>query len=153
MVQEAAYEYGKNLGIAFQLIDDVLDVRASQVEFGKPSHGADMRLGLATGPVLFAWRALAQEAGAATEAGAAAGANAAADKAALLGKLIGRKFQREGDVGQALELVGGTDGVARTAALARTFARRAERAVLVLPATRARAALVRLARDLLERAK
>ncbi|XP_036893129.1 all trans-polyprenyl-diphosphate synthase PDSS1 isoform X2 [Sturnira hondurensis] len=53
MVHEIAYQYGKNVGIAFQLIDDVLDFTSSSDQMGKPTS-ADLKLGLATGPVLFA---------------------------------------------------------------------------------------------------
>uniref|UniRef100_A0A8C8DFK5 Prenyl (decaprenyl) diphosphate synthase, subunit 1 n=1 Tax=Oryzias sinensis TaxID=183150 RepID=A0A8C8DFK5_9TELE len=52
-VHEIAYQYGKNVGIAFQLVDDVLDFTSGAQQLGKPS-AADLKLGLATGPVLFA---------------------------------------------------------------------------------------------------
>jgi hexaprenyl-diphosphate synthase len=73
-VVEAAYLYGKNLGLAFQLVDDMLDYTISGEELGKPA-GADLELGLATAPLLFAWK----------------------DNKSL-GKLVGRKFAEEGDV-------------------------------------------------------
>lgn len=73
-VVEAAYLYGKNLGLAFQLVDDMLDYTVSGAELGKPA-GADLELGLATAPLLFAWK----------------------DNKSL-GKLVGRKFSQEGDV-------------------------------------------------------
>jgi hexaprenyl-diphosphate synthase len=73
-VVEAAYLYGKNLGLAFQLVDDMLDYTISGEELGKPA-GADLELGLATAPLLFAWK----------------------DNKSL-GKLVGRKFSQEGDV-------------------------------------------------------
>ncbi|XP_054581667.1 all trans-polyprenyl-diphosphate synthase PDSS1 isoform X2 [Eptesicus fuscus] len=53
VVHEIAYQYGKNVGIAFQLIDDVLDFTSCSEQMGKPTS-ADLKLGLATGPVLFA---------------------------------------------------------------------------------------------------
>lgn len=71
---EAAYAYGKNLGLAFQLVDDMLDYTISEAELGKPA-GADLELGLATAPLLFAWRNDKQ-----------------------LGSLVGRKFAEAGDV-------------------------------------------------------
>lgn len=37
-----------------QLVDDVLDFSASSSALGKPSAGTDLRLGLTTGPVLYA---------------------------------------------------------------------------------------------------
>lgn len=50
---EKAFLYGKNLGLAFQLMDDLLDFVASSEIIGKPA-AADLKLGLATAPVLFA---------------------------------------------------------------------------------------------------
>lgn len=50
---DLAYEFGKNFGMAFQLIDDLLDVTATDDDLGKPAI-ADMKLGLSTAPVLFA---------------------------------------------------------------------------------------------------
>jgi len=73
-VVEAAYQYGKNLGLAFQLVDDMLDYTVSGAELGKPA-GADLELGLATAPLLFAWREHKE-----------------------LGTLVGRKFAEPGDV-------------------------------------------------------
>lgn len=73
-IVEAAYQYGKNLGLAFQLVDDMLDYTVSGQELGKPA-GADLELGLATAPLLFAWRENKE-----------------------LGTLVGRKFSEEGDV-------------------------------------------------------
>jgi hexaprenyl-diphosphate synthase len=73
-VVEAAYLYGKNLGLAFQLVDDMLDYVISGEELGKPA-GADLELGLATAPLLFAW-----------------------EQCEELGRLVGRKFSEPGDV-------------------------------------------------------
>ena len=73
-VVEAAYAYGRNLGLAFQLVDDMLDYTISGTELGKPA-GADLELGLATAPLLFAWRSRPE-----------------------LGELVGRRFGQEGDV-------------------------------------------------------
>jgi hexaprenyl-diphosphate synthase len=73
-VCQAAYDYGKSIGIAFQLIDDMLDFIVSADEFGKPVN-ADLSLGLATAPVLYA-----------------------AETHAELWPLIERKFNQQGDV-------------------------------------------------------
>lgn len=50
---EAMAEYGMNLGIAFQIIDDVLDYSANQEKLGK-TVGDDFREGKMTAPVLYA---------------------------------------------------------------------------------------------------
>ena len=53
--QEALKAFGMNLGIAFQIIDDVLDYSAVQAELGK-SIGDDFREGKITLPVILAFR-------------------------------------------------------------------------------------------------
>ena len=53
--EEALRAYGLNLGIAFQLIDDVLDYSARQHELGK-TIGDDFREGKITLPVILAFR-------------------------------------------------------------------------------------------------
>jgi geranylgeranyl pyrophosphate synthase len=50
---EVAFQYGRNIGLAFQLVDDLLDFVSSSDTMGKPT-AADLKLGLATAPVLFA---------------------------------------------------------------------------------------------------
>jgi octaprenyl-diphosphate synthase len=49
--QRALWEYGFNLGIAFQLVDDLLDYTADEVALGKPI-GGDLREGKVTLPVI-----------------------------------------------------------------------------------------------------
>ena len=45
-------EYGQNLGIAFQIIDDVLDYTEDQTTIGKPA-GNDLRQGMVTLPLIY----------------------------------------------------------------------------------------------------
>ncbi len=51
--EEQMGEYGRNLGIAFQIVDDVLDLTASEELLGKPV-GSDLREGKATLAVVHA---------------------------------------------------------------------------------------------------
>jgi octaprenyl-diphosphate synthase len=53
--ETALYDYGMNLGIAFQLVDDVLDYSALQAKLGK-TLGDDFREGKITLPVILAFR-------------------------------------------------------------------------------------------------
>lgn len=53
--EEALESYGKNLGIAFQLVDDALDYSAKQASFGK-AVGDDFREGKITLPVVLSFR-------------------------------------------------------------------------------------------------
>jgi geranylgeranyl pyrophosphate synthase len=52
-LSDVAFQYGRNVGLAFQLVDDLLDFVSSSAAMGKPT-AADLKLGLATAPVLFA---------------------------------------------------------------------------------------------------
>jgi all-trans-nonaprenyl-diphosphate synthase len=47
------YEYGKNLGLSFQVVDDILDFTQSAELPGKPA-GSDLAKGNLTAPVIFA---------------------------------------------------------------------------------------------------
>lgn len=50
-METALTQFGLNIGIAFQLIDDLLDYTASEAEFGKPV-GKDLREGKITLPLI-----------------------------------------------------------------------------------------------------
>ena len=54
--EAALREYGFNLGIAFQLVDDLLDYTADAAALGKPV-GGDLREGKVTLPIIFLLRA------------------------------------------------------------------------------------------------
>merc|ERR1719312_668444 len=92
---DQAFQYGRNIGIAFQLVDDLLDFIVSADQLGKPA-AADLKLGLATAPVLFA-----------------------AEKYPELNDLIARRFSEKGDVETAFDLVQKSGGLERTKDLAR----------------------------------
>ncbi|QJD82421.1 heptaprenyl diphosphate synthase component II [Cohnella herbarum] len=49
----ALYRFGYNVGMAYQIIDDLLDLRGTEKAIGKPP-GSDLRQGNITLPVLFA---------------------------------------------------------------------------------------------------
>lgn len=53
---ELMYSYGLNLGIAFQIIDDILDYTEDQSTIGKPA-GNDLRQGMVTLPLIYALQA------------------------------------------------------------------------------------------------
>lgn len=132
--RDAAYSYGRNLGIAFQLVDDLLDFKSTSVSFGKPSLGADLRLGLATAPVLYAWQEFP-------------------DPADRMKEMVERKFEGDGDVERALAVVHKSQGLARTASLARHHADVALKDLDVLPESEAKEALQRLVEGVLDRVK
>ncbi|KAI0389930.1 hexaprenyl pyrophosphate synthetase-like protein [Xylariaceae sp. FL0594] len=126
---DSAYAYGRNLGLAFQLVDDMLDYTKSGKDLGKPA-GADLELGLATAPLLFAWKSTPE-----------------------LGALVGRKFGEEGDVQKARDLVIQSDGIEQTRALADDYVHRAISALDNFPDSEAKDGLVDMAVKVLKRQK
>ncbi|EEB93020.1 hypothetical protein MPER_08383 [Moniliophthora perniciosa FA553] len=127
LYREIAYAYGRNLGIAFQLVDDVLDYEAVEDTLGKPG-GADLQLGLATGPALYAW-----------------------EEHAGMGPLIQRKFSNAGDVELARDYVRKSSGVERTRQLATEYANQAKIVLQPLPDSDARGALEALTDRVIKR--
>ncbi|KAF2445599.1 decaprenyl-diphosphate synthase subunit 1 [Karstenula rhodostoma CBS 690.94] len=128
-VVEASYQYGKNLGLAFQLVDDMLDYTISGEELGKPA-GADLELGLATAPLLFAWK----------------------DNKSL-GKLVGRKFSEPGDVQKARDIVAESSGLEQTRALAQEYVDKAIQSIAFFPDSDAKTGLVEMCTKVMERRK
>ena len=53
--REAMYSYGENLGIAFQIKDDLLDLLGSENEIGK-NKGGDIKRNMVTLPLIYAKR-------------------------------------------------------------------------------------------------
>ena len=53
--QNAAYDYGFNLGLAFQIVDDLMDFKNLPNKMGK-DLGDDFKLGKTTLPVILAWQ-------------------------------------------------------------------------------------------------
>ncbi len=51
----AMRQFGENIGIAFQITDDILDYTAKNKDFGK-AVGSDLSEGLATMPLICAWQ-------------------------------------------------------------------------------------------------
>lgn len=108
-LQETAYEYGRNLGIAFQLADDLLDFIATSDEMGKPV-AADLKLGLATAPVLYACEEYPE-----------------------LTTMLLRKFKNDGDAERAREIVVNSDGMDKTRRLIDSYSQKAADLASSLP--------------------
>jgi octaprenyl-diphosphate synthase len=133
--EEAALaEYGLNLGIAFQLVDDALDYAADQATLGK-TVGDDFREGKITLPVLLA--------------------HAAGDAAAraFWRRTIEASEQSGDDLEQAMALMGGCGAIPTTLARAGRFAAVAKAALDVFPDTAWRRALIDVADYTVSRAR
>ncbi|KAG5637348.1 hypothetical protein H0H81_004907 [Sphagnurus paluster] len=125
--REIAYAYGRNLGIAFQLVDDILDYDSASATLGKPG-GADLQLGLTTGPALYAW-----------------------EEHPVMGALIQRKFEAPGDVEMARDYVARSSALQRTRELAQSYADKAMEVLQQLPESEAKSALEVLAERVIRR--
>ncbi|XP_031551813.1 decaprenyl-diphosphate synthase subunit 1-like [Actinia tenebrosa] len=128
-VQETAYQYGKNIGMAFQLVDDVLDFVASENEMGKPT-AADLKLGLATAPVLFA-----------------------CEKFPELNAMIMRRFKEPGDVEFTRQAVYDSDSVSRTYTLANQYSKEAIRQINKLESSPEQQLLINITKKVISRRK
>jgi octaprenyl-diphosphate synthase len=118
----ALESYGKNLGIAFQLADDVIDYASDAETMGK-GVGDDFRDGKMTLPVILAY---------------------------ARGNDSERKFWRsamsgerasDADLAHAISIMGSNGGLADTIERARHYGRRAIDALAVFPASKAKTAL------------
>jgi octaprenyl-diphosphate synthase len=118
----ALESYGKNLGIAFQLTDDVIDYASDAATMGK-GVGDDFRDGKMTLPVILAY---------------ARGGEADREfwRSAIRGDRIS-----DADLAQAIELMNSTDALSDTIQRARHYGRRAIDALGNFPASKAKSAL------------
>ena len=118
----ALAEYGTNLGMAFQLVDDALDYSADQVKLGK-TVGDDFREGKITLPVLAAYHA-----------GSAA-------EQAFWTRTIEQSEQDDTDLDHALLLMQRRGALTATLDRARRFADAAKRALDTFPPSELRLCL------------
>jgi len=117
---DALTEYGEAFGMVFQIVDDLLDITATDEQLGKPA-GHDMVEGVYTLPVLRTLQA---------------GGVAAVELLALLGKPLD---QAERD--KALSIVRSNDGPAAAMLTAQEWVARAEASCELLPPSAATDAL------------
>jgi geranylgeranyl pyrophosphate synthase len=129
-VATACEEFGFHMGLAFQIQDDILDFTAHADILGKPAL-ADMSLGLSTAPILYA-----------------------AQEFPHLRPLIQRRFKERGDKQAALEaLYKSKVAMDKARGLALFHAQKAVNALLRLPQSEARDALLRLTYVVITRKK
>lgn len=121
------YSYGRHVGLAFQIVDDILDFTGSIEALGKPA-GSDLKSGNLTAPVLYALE----------------------EKPYLEG-LIEREFAQEGDLDQALALVRDSQGIERSRELAAHHAQQAVQHLADLAPTESRQTLINLTDYVLSR--
>jgi len=122
---DAVGEYGLNLGIAFQIVDDILDVIGDGARLGKPS-GTDIKEGNVT---LVAIHALN---------------NGSTIDHAELTRIIRKRRKDETEIRQALGMIQESGAVEKARVDARSFGSLAKKALDELPDTEAKGNLLRL---------
>ena len=122
----ALRDYGTNLGIAFQISDDVLDYAASETKLGK-TVGDDFREGKMTLPVI---RALKE---------------ATPEEAAFWQRCVANLDQRPEDLKKAQEMLKGRGALKSSLADARRYAEAACKALTIFPDSPVRQYLMDLA--------
>ena len=125
--------YGRNLGIAFQLSDDVIDYASDAATMGK-GVGDDFRDGKMTLPVILAY------------------ARGSESDRAFWRSAIGGNRVSEHDLAHATRLLRDSEALADTVERARQYARRAIDALATFPASKAKLALVEAAEFAVSRA-
>ncbi|KAF3442306.1 hypothetical protein FNV43_RR16222 [Rhamnella rubrinervis] len=116
-ISEKMYEYGRNLGLSFQVVDDILDFTQSAEQLGKPA-GTDLAKGNLTAPVIFALE---------TEP--------------KLRDIIESEFSETGSLEEAIELVKSCGGIEKAQELAKEKADLAIQNLQCLPQSAFRIAL------------
>ena len=111
---EAMAEYGMNLGIAFQIVDDVLDYSANQEKLGK-TIGDDFREGKMTAPVLYAIEKADEE------------------EKSFWARVITDNDKNDDDLPHAIALMQKHNALEQSMTLAREYAGKAEEALSIAP--------------------
>lgn len=114
---EKMYEYGKNLGLSFQIVDDILDFTQSTKQLGKPA-GSDLAKGNLTAPVIFAL-----------------------EREPKLKDIIESEFNEPGSLEEAIRIVKSSGGIERAQELAKQKADLAIQNLQCLPQSTFRLAL------------
>jgi all-trans-nonaprenyl-diphosphate synthase len=121
------YGYGRHIGLAFQVVDDILDFTGSTEALGKPA-GSDLRSGNLTAPVLYAL-----------------------EEKPYLETLIEGEFIQDGELEEAIALITESQGIERSRELATKHTQQAVAHLASLPPSASRQALIDMADYVLKR--
>uniref|UniRef100_C6E5H5 Octaprenyl diphosphate synthase n=1 Tax=Geobacter sp. (strain M21) TaxID=443144 RepID=C6E5H5_GEOSM len=132
--RQALADYGMDLGIAFQLMDDTLDYTASEEQFGK-SIGHDLEEGKITLPLIHTLR------------------NCTEQERDLIASVVEKELLSDEDFAQVLELVQRYGGIEHTVASAAEHVVLCKRHLEKFPPSATREALAELAEYVVTRVK
>ncbi|KAJ9468250.1 hypothetical protein DIPPA_70154 [Diplonema papillatum] len=126
-VHDAVFTYGKHLGLAFQIVDDVLDFVSTGEEFGKPVLN-DLKTGVVTLPVLLA-----------------------AQRSPAMVELMEGNFCMEGDIDKAVDIIRETNVIEESRLQAKQQVQIAIEALKVIPDSVAKQSMIDLSDVVLSR--
>jgi all-trans-nonaprenyl-diphosphate synthase len=124
---EKMYLYGRYLGLAFQIVDDILDFTSSAEILGKPA-GSDLAGGNLTAPVLYAMQ-----------------------EQPRLAEIIVGEFEQDGDLEKALGLIHSSTGIDKSWALAQQNVQLALEQLTDLAPSHSKSALIEMGDYVLQR--
>ena len=104
--------YGRNLGLAFQITDDVLDMVADPEQLGKPV-GGDLRQGVITLPAIYALQV--------------------SPKKQKLAHLLRKRDKTQAEIQEAIELIKECGGIKYSLGMAEKYLERARNQATFLP--------------------
>ncbi|MGK7920202.1 MAG: solanesyl diphosphate synthase [Trichodesmium sp.] len=126
-IAEDMYYYGRYVGLAFQIVDDILDFTSATESLGKPAC-SDLKSGNLTAPTLYAL-----------------------EEKPALETLIQRELIQDNDLEEAIQLIKDSHGIKKSKELAAQHAKMAVEHLQSLPDCDSRQALINLADYVLSR--
>lgn len=132
LIIKAARDYALNFGIAFQIVDDILNFTSTEDELGKPI-GIDLLDGIITAPVIFALEEYEKNGD------------------FTLRNLIEQKLDGDKELNQATELIFRTNGIQKARELAASYADMAARSLDIIEDSMYKQALLDLAAYVINR--
>lgn len=116
--------YGHSLGMAFQIVDDVLDMTAKPSEFGKPI-GGDLRQGIMTLPMILALRLSSEP--------------------KRLAELLSKEVKTDWEIRETIDLIKATGAIDESMRFVDLYVNKAKKSLQELPSVPTRKALEELA--------
>ncbi len=130
---ESLRKFGYELGMAFQIVDDILDYTGDESTVGKPV-GGDLRQGLITLPMIYYMESNPND-------------------PSVANLFAGNCIQGEDEIQRLVASTAGSDAISRAYEVATGFAQKAEANLTEFPVCPEREALIKIARYIIERKK
>ncbi|WP_027364220.1 polyprenyl synthetase family protein [Desulfotruncus alcoholivorax] len=111
-IHQGLRRFGHNIGMAFQITDDILDMTAEQIKLGKPV-GSDLRQGIITLPAIYSLQKSPDR--------------------GRLNELIAKRNKTEDEINEAIVLIKEAGGIQYSSEIAQKYIARAKKELNLLP--------------------